>query len=96
MSTPESRAINENIGIGNKVSVYHLPTYTRYNVVTKPDGSRIFNPSSLSKLCATLAVANTDPYNVQRFVLIFKVYHYHLLLYFCFSVFEIIFKCFRN
>ncbi len=71
MSTPESRSINVKLGIGNKVSVYHLPTYTRYNVTTKPDGSRVFNLSSLSKLCATLAVANTNPFNVQRFV-IFK------------------------
>jgi hypothetical protein len=69
MSNPESKAINEKLGIGNNVLVYHLPTYTRYNVTTKPDGTQVFNPAWVSKLCATLAVANTDPANVQRFVI---------------------------
>ncbi len=70
MSTPESKAINKKLRIGSNVSVYHLPTYTRYNVTSSPDGTRVFNPSSLSKLCATLAVANTDPTDVQRYGLV--------------------------
>ncbi len=62
----EPKTMNELLRIGNNVKVYHLPSYTRFDLQTKPDGTRIFNPSSLSKLCATLAVANTDPVDVQR------------------------------
>jgi hypothetical protein len=65
MSTTEE-LINKKLCIGNNVKVYHLPSYTKFHLITRPDGSRIFNPSLLSKLCATLAVANTDPGDVQK------------------------------
>ncbi len=60
------KTMNELLHVGNNVKAHHLPTYTRYDLQTKPDGTRIYNPLSLSKLSATLAVANTNPVDVQR------------------------------
>ena len=66
--TDEIKAINRKLNIGSNVAVYHLPSYSRFTLTSGPQGERVFNPSSLSKLCATLAVANTDPSDVQRYV----------------------------
>jgi hypothetical protein len=50
------------------VKVYHLPNHAKFDMKHNPDGSRTYNPLSLSSLCANLAVANTDPKDVQRYV----------------------------
>jgi hypothetical protein len=64
-SKPE-KTLNELLQMGSNVKVYHLPNYNKYDLQYKPDGTRVYNPLSLSKLCANLAVANTDPKDVQR------------------------------
>jgi hypothetical protein len=58
--------LNELLKMGSNVRVYHLPNYAKYDLKYNPNGSRTFNPLSLSRLCANLAVANTDPKDVQR------------------------------
>ncbi len=60
-------SLNELLKMGNNVKIYHLPNYAKYDLRHNPNGSRTFNPLSLSKLCANLAVANTDPKDVQRY-----------------------------
>jgi len=64
-------SLNELLNMGNNVKVYHLPSYARYDLRHNQDGSRTFNPLSLSSLCANLAVANANPRDVQRYGLIF-------------------------
>ena len=66
-SKPEL-SLNKLLGMGSNVKVYHLPGYARFDVKHNPDGTRVYNPLSLSSLCANLAVANTDPKDVQRYV----------------------------
>ncbi len=58
--------LNELLNMGKNVKVYHLPSYAKYDLRHNQNGSRTFNPLSLSRLCANLAVANTDPRDVQR------------------------------
>jgi hypothetical protein len=70
MSFEEIAAMNQKLNIGSNVSVYQLPSYSRFTLTSGPKGERVFNPSPLSKLCAVLAVANTDPLDVQRYVMI--------------------------
>ena len=70
MSFEEIAAMNKKLNIGSNVSVYQLPSYSRFTLTSGPKGERVFNPSPLSKLCAVLAVANTDPLDVQRYVMI--------------------------
>jgi len=65
-------SLNELLKMGNNVKVYHLPSYAKYDLRHNQDGSRTFNPLSLSRLSANLAVANTDPKDVQRLVLYFN------------------------
>jgi hypothetical protein len=60
--------LNELLKMGSHVKVYHLPNYAKYDLKFNPNGSRTYNPLSLSRLCANLAVANTDPKDVQRWV----------------------------
>jgi len=60
-------SMSELLKMGNNVKIYHLPGYAKYNLRHNSNGSRTFNPLSLSKLCANLAVANTDPKDVQRY-----------------------------
>jgi len=80
--------LNELLKMGNNVKIYHLPSYAKYDLRHNPDGSRTFNPLSLSRLCSNLAVANTDPKDVQRYdpslykslVLYNNVYPFVLLL----------------
>ena len=69
------KTLNELLKMGSNVKVYHLPNYAKYDLKYKSDGSRTFNPLSLSRLCANLAVANTDPKDIQRYVsqLLFNV-----------------------
>jgi hypothetical protein len=69
MSVDEIGSMNRKLNIGSNVSVYQLPSYSRFTLTSGPKGERVFNPSSLSKLCAALAVANTDPLDVQRYVM---------------------------
>ena len=71
-SKPE-KSLNELLGMGNNVKVYHLPNYAKFDLKYNPDGTRVYNPLSLSRLCANLAVANTDPKDVQRYVITFHV-----------------------
>ena len=59
--------LNELLKMGNNVKIYHLPNYAKYDLRHNHDGSRTFNPLSLSRLCSNLAVANTDPKDVQRY-----------------------------
>ena len=59
-------SLNGLLKMGNNVKVYHLPSYVKYDLRHNQDGSRTFNPLSLSRLSANLAVANTDPKDVQR------------------------------
>ena len=59
--------------MGKNVKVYHLPNYAKFDLQHNPDGTRVYNPLSLSRLCANLAVANTDPKDVQRYVIIFYI-----------------------
>ena len=66
-SKPEL-SLNKLLGMGSNVKVYHLPGYARFDMKHNPDGTRVYNPLSLSSLCANLAVANTDPKDVQRYV----------------------------
>ena len=61
-----NKTLSELLKMGSNVKVYHLPNYAKYDLKHNPDGSRSFNPLSLSRLCANLAVANTDPRDVQR------------------------------
>jgi len=58
--------LNELLKMGSNVKVYHLPNYAKYDLKYNANGSRTFNPLSLSRLCANLAVANTDPMDVQK------------------------------
>ena len=58
--------LKELLRMGSNVKVYHLPNYAKYDLKYNPNGSRTFNPLSLSRLSANLAVANTDPKDVQR------------------------------
>jgi len=58
--------LNELLRMGNNVKVYHLPSYAKYDLKHNSDGTRTFSPLSLSRLCANLAVANTDPKDVQK------------------------------
>ncbi len=60
------KTLNELLQMGSNVKVYHLPNYAKYDLKYNPDGTRIFNPLSLSKLSANLAVANIDPKNIQK------------------------------
>jgi len=69
MSVDEIGSMNRKLNIGSNVSVYQLPSYSRFTLTSGPKGERVFNLSSLSKLCAALAVANTDPLDVQRYVM---------------------------
>jgi len=66
-SKPE-QSMSELLRMGNNVKVYHLPSYAKYDLKYNPDGTRVYNPLSLSRLCANLAVANTDPKDVQKYV----------------------------
>jgi hypothetical protein len=66
-SKPE-KSLNNLLGMGSNVKVYHLPNYAKFDLRHNPDGTRVYNPLSLSRLCANLAVANTDPKDVQRYV----------------------------
>jgi hypothetical protein len=59
-------SLNELLKMGNNVKVYHLPNYAKYDLSHNKNGSRTFNPLSLSRLCANLAVANTSPKDVQK------------------------------
>ena len=52
--------------MGSIVKVYHLPNYAKYDLKYAHNGSRTFNPLSLSRLSANLVVANTAPEDVQR------------------------------
>ena len=61
-----NKTLSELLKMGCNVKVYHLPNYAKYDLKYNPDGTRSFNPLSLSRLCANLAVANTDPEDVQR------------------------------
>ena len=61
-----NKTLSELLKMGSNVKVYHLPNYAKYDLKHNPDGTRSFNPLSLSRLCANLAVANTDPKDVQR------------------------------
>jgi len=69
-----NQSLNELLKMGSNVKVYHLPNYAKYGVKHNKNGSRTFNPLSLSRLCANLAVANTDPKDVQRYALMFYKY----------------------
>jgi hypothetical protein len=69
-----NQSLNELLKMGSNVKVYHLPNYAKYDVKHNKNGSRTFNPLSLSRLCANLAVANTDPKDVQRYVLMLYKY----------------------
>ena len=60
-------SLNELLKMGNNVKMYHLPSYAKYDLRHNQGGSRTFNPLSLSRLSANLAVANTDPKDVQRY-----------------------------
>jgi len=62
-------SLNELLRMGNNVKIYHLPSYAKYDLRHNPNGSRTFNPLSLSRLSANLVVANTDPRDVQRYAL---------------------------
>jgi len=59
-------SLNELLKMGNNVKIYHLPSYAKYDLKHNQNGSRTFNPLSLSRLCANLVVANIDPKDVQR------------------------------
>jgi len=63
-----NQSLNELLKMGSNVKAYHLPNYAKYDLRHNQNGSRTFNPLSLSRLCANLAVANTDPKDVQRYV----------------------------
>jgi len=60
------QTLNELLQMGSNVKVYHLPNYAKYDLMYKPGGTGVFNPLSLSKLCTNLAVANTDPKDIQK------------------------------
>ena len=62
-----THSLNELLKMGTNVKIYHLPNYAKYDLRHNHDGSRTFNPLSLSRLCSNLAVANTDPKDVQRY-----------------------------
>jgi hypothetical protein len=67
-SKPEY-SLSKLLGMGSNVKVYHLPNHAKFDMKHNPDGSRTYNPLSLSNLCANLAVANTDPKDVQRYLI---------------------------
>jgi hypothetical protein len=69
-----NQSLNELLKMGSNVKVYHLPNYAKYDVKHNQNGSRTFNPLSISRLCANLAVANTDPKDVQRYALMLYKY----------------------
>ncbi len=90
-SKPEY-SLSKLLGMGSNVKVYHLPNHAKFDMKHNPDGSRTYNPLSLSNLCANLAVANTDPKDVQRYLicndwLIIVVCHclHCYLIYYCTS-----------
>ena len=64
-------SLNELLKMGNNVKMYHLPSYAKYDLRHNQNGSRTFNPLSLSRLSANLAVANTDPKDIQRYIYYF-------------------------
>jgi hypothetical protein len=58
------------------VSPRHLPYHTRFTTqISVVNGAvvRIRNPTSLTRLCAALVVANAEPSDVQRSVLTLSV-----------------------
>ncbi len=72
-SKPEY-SLRKLLGMGSNVKVYHLPNHAKFEMKHNPDGSRTYNPLSLSSLCANLAVANTDPKDVQRYSLLLLIF----------------------
>ncbi len=72
-SNKPEKSLDEMLGMGSNVKVYHLPNYAKFDLKHNPDGTRVYNPLSLSRLCANLAVVNTDPKDVQRYVVTFIV-----------------------